>query len=555
MLTTQHRRTLGPVSQVSLRDGQRWLWANTILLLGAALLYFVFLASLSQQPAGSHPDEYGKINQIASGERNWNHPQLLLTNLQIARIFFPRSKKPELVQIGRFISNAYAAAAVFLLSIVGARLFGTIWSWIFFGFFATNSAVLVTGRYLKEDIFLLFGMTVLALALTYERSEPRQSRIAPWIGGLGCAVVLSSKYIGLVFVAVFLVAYCYHRGRERWADLGRLAWPFVLATLIINYRLVFGFGDFLNGLEFEVNHSIGTHHGVWFGKLSKVYLSMILHAVPLAVPLAIPLFLILLRMQGCRNSPFALLLFSLVSICIYGALIQWAPIKIPRYAFPLFVMFPFAFLISAGEVWRSRSRSLSVVGILVVIPMIFAGTQTALSSITIAKAIRDDTRDQLFHYMTTSPQLTNALVLADAFSRLNRRLLAEENPRPNYLEPGSRLSYGRLLRRFESRNDPKKNPNGVRLRMAGFAADACFFGDCDQVDYVVISCTTFNRFFRHDVRLDPTNARRRNLYRSWLKKGDFLHHFGSSDEDFESRFGMYESPCLYVMRTANKVEN
>ena len=97
--------------------------------------------------------------------------------------------------------------------------FGTIWSWIFFGFFATNSAVLVTGRYLKEDIFLLFGMTVLALALTYERSEPRQSRIAPWIGGLGCAVVLSSKYIGLVFVAVFLVAYCYHRGRERWADL------------------------------------------------------------------------------------------------------------------------------------------------------------------------------------------------------------------------------------------------------------------------------------------------------------------------------------------------
>ena len=178
-------------------------------------------------------------------------------------------------------------------------------------------------------------------------------------------------------------------------------------------------------------------------------------------------------MQGCRNSPFALLLFSLVSICIYGALIQWAPIKNPRYAFPLFVMFPFAFLISAGEVWRSRSRSLWV-GILVVIPMIFAGTQTALSSITIAKAIRDDTRDQLFHYMTTSRQLTNALVLADAYSRLNRRLQVEENPRPNYLEPGSRLSYGHLLKRFEIRSDPKPNSNGVRLRMAGFAADACF---------------------------------------------------------------------------------
>jgi hypothetical protein len=556
VLTAQHRRTLGRsihVPQVSLRDAQRLLRANTIFLLAAALLYFVFLASLSQQPAGSHPDEYGKINQIASGERNWNHPQLLLTNLQIARIFFPRSKKPELVQIGRYISNAYAAATVFLFSIVGWRLFGTLWSWVFFGLFATNSAILVTGRYLKEDIFLLFGMTLLALALTYDSSDPRQSRIAAWIGGLGCAVVLSSKYIGLVFVAVFLVAYFYGRGREWRVDFGRLIWPFLVTMLVINYRLLFGFADFLSGFEFEFDHAVGTHHGVWFGKLSNIYLSMILHAVPLAVPLAIPLFVIVLRLQGCRKSAFALLLFSLVSICIYGALIQWAPIKIPRYAFPLLVMFPFAFLVAAGEVWRS-SRS-GWVRLLVAIPMIFAGSQSALSSMTIGKAIRDDSRDQLFRYMTTSPQLTNALVLADAYSRLNRRLLAEENPRPNYLEPGSRLSYGRLLRRFESRNDPKKNPNGVRLRMAGFAADACFFGDCDQVDYVVISCTTFNRFFRHDVRLDPTNARRRNLYRRWLKEGDFLKRLGSSDEDFESQFGMYESPCLYVMRKASKVEN
>ena len=104
-----------------------------VLLLVATLLYLALLVSFSQQLAGSHPDEYGKVNQIVSGERNWNHPQLLLTNLQIARALFPSDKKSELVQIGRYVSNIYAAATVFVFSVVGLRLFGAVWSGSFLG--------------------------------------------------------------------------------------------------------------------------------------------------------------------------------------------------------------------------------------------------------------------------------------------------------------------------------------------------------------------------------------------------------------------------------------
>ena len=69
----------------------------------------------------------------------------------------------------------------------------------------------------------------------------------------------------------------------------------------------------------------------------------------------------------------------------------------------------------------------------------------------------------------------------------------------------------------------------------------------------MITCTTFNRFFRNDVGMDADNARRKEIYESWLKNGNFLKQFGSVDEDLESQFGMYEFPCIYVMRNSAKV--
>ena len=266
-------------------------------------------------------------------------------------------------------------------------------------------------------------------------------------------MVLSSKYIGIVFAGVFLVAYFYDRRREWRAEFGWLIWPFLVATLVINYRLMLGFGDFLSGFESEFEHATGTHDGVWFGKLSNVYISMIFYAVPLAVLLGTPLFVVLLWMKGCRSQVLALLIFSVASICAYGALIQLTPIKIPRYAFPLLVLLPFAFLIAAGELWRSTS---AWVKLLLPFPWQSLSFRRPLSGITIVKAIRYDTRDQLFRYLIRSPQLKDELVLADSYARLDRYLRREENPRPSYLEPGLRLSYKRLLERLEGNKDPGK---------------------------------------------------------------------------------------------------
>ena len=388
---------------------------NTILLMAATVIYSMLLASFSQQPAGSHPDEYGKINQIVSGKRNWNYPQLLLTNLQIAQSFYPRAKKPALVMIGRYISNIYAAITVLLFAIIGWRLFGKVGAWLFFGAFAGNSAIMVSGRYVKEDIFVLFSIAVLSLALTFDRTDinnVRDLRLAALIGGLGCAFAISSKYIGIVFAVVFLFVHFYQRRSEWRANLLELALSFLVATLVINYDLLLEITSFLSGFEGEFEHATSTHDGIWFGELSNIYLHIIRQVIALAVLIAIPVFIALLRMTGCRRSVVGLLIFSLASIFAYAAMIQSAPIKIPRYAFPLLVLLPLAFLIAAGELWRGTRTSW--IRLLVVVPVMFFIYHVAWSSMTIAKEIKYDTRDQLFRYVTTSLQYKNALILTDS---------------------------------------------------------------------------------------------------------------------------------------------
>jgi hypothetical protein len=493
---------------------------NIFLLLGAALIYLVLLASFSQQIAGSHPDEYGKADQILTGERNYFHPQLLLFNLELGNVFFTRNDSSELIQIGRYISNFYAAVTVFVFSTIGWSLFGRLWGWLFFVAFAANGAILVSGRYVKEDIFLCFGIAVLLLALTLDRSDTKKSGLAAVVAGLGCAIVISSKYIGIVFVVAFLVAYFYQRGPEWRVDLSKLVWPFLVATLVINYRIILNLGGFLAGFHYEFNHETSDHFGIWVGRFSDLYLQIISEIMPLTALVAIPFLLLLLRATGCRRTVVAMLIFSLGSICAYGAMIQLAPVKIPRYCFPLLVLLPFAFLISAVELWRKTKSDLH--RLLVVIPGMLFIYQMVWSSMTIMGAINDDTRDQLFRYVTASPDLKNALVLSDRYSQLSLRLHAEKGP--------------------------STNPNGIRLRTVENAADACLSGECNDVDYIVIACRAFSRFFRNDVHMDANNARRREVYDRWLKEGNYLKSFGSSQEDFENRFGMYESPCIYVIR-------
>jgi hypothetical protein len=515
-------------------------WLNFFLLLIAAGSYAVVLSTMSHQFVGAHPDELGKARQVVSDFRNWNHPQLLLFNLELGKSLLGLTTVHEVVRLGRYISNVYAAATVLIIALVGKRLFGTAAAWVFFAVFAVCSAVLVTGRYLKEDIFLLFGLAILIYALTLPIGERRWSTASGLIGGLGCAVVLSAKYIGFVFVVVFLFVYLY-RARWEWRRYLTFLIPSFLATaLIVNYRLVIGIGDFATGFEKEFSHATTAHLGIVSSPLSDLYLNMILEVWPLTTLVALGLFLIGLCVAGCRRPVAVLLVFIVGSIIAYGLLIQLAPTKIPRYCFPILMLLQAAFLVAAGELWRTKYIG---VRLAVLIPGLLLVFQGALTGITLVKAIKNDTRIQLLRYVTSAPTLANALILTDAHTRLWRQLRWEEHPKPCYMLPRA-LTYTRLTR--TEKKIP--NPNGVRLRWSPFAADPCFYGECEDVDYIIVTCTAFTRFFRKNIHLDTANASRKAIYEDWLSHAPVEKQFGSLNNDLESRFGLYESPCIYILR-------
>jgi hypothetical protein len=496
------------------------------MLLIAATLYCGFLGTLSTQPYGSHPDEIGKINQIVSGKRNWNHPQLLLVSLEIATSVAGTKTPADRAQVGRYLSNFYAALTVFLFSIVGLRLFSPAAAWVYFLVFALNTAMLVAGRYIKEDILLILSVAVLSLAFTFDRVTQRDAGVMAAVGGLGCALAVSAKYVGVVLVAAFALAY-FLSAKPISLRAGLIfAAVFLSVTLLINIRILFELAGFFEGFGGEFQHATGDHDGVSSGPTATLYFDLIAYSIPVIALVVLPALLTMLMTKGARPRVVQLLAFLLLAIFLYGLSIQLAPVKIPRYAFPALILIPLALLVTSFEAAEHEHRKLLKVVFL--FPVLLVLYREYGTSTRIYDAIRNDTRDTLFTYVTTSPEFRGKVILADGYTRLGTRLKATKNP------------VGNVIR-------PPVNPNGLELRVASYSVDTCFSGQCSDVDFIAIACTTFDRFFRVGVRLDEANALRRELYRRWLRNGKHLQHFGSATDDLERAFGMYESPCIYIL--------
>lgn len=484
-----------------------------LLLVTGTVLYAVGLAGLSNQPPGSHPDEYGKALQIIHNERNYNHPQFLLVNLELASFVSASDNPARLVKVGRKISNIYAAIAVLALSLVGWRLFGPVGGVVFFVAFSLNPALLVGGRYLKEDIFLVFAIALLALSFT--APERREANV---IAALGCAVALSSKYIGAVFVVTFALA---HLRARHWQvhDLVRVIAPLALLfTCLINYKILLNPLDFVDGLNGEVSHVTTTHDGISLSALATMYPMLLAASIPLSV-LAITPFLAVAASASRVRPPSGLLLFLCLSAVLYALLIQVAPVKIPRYGFPLLVLISLIYLIATGVLLRGCRGWLT--GAALIAPAtIYAATLLSNATVIIDN-IQHDTRQALFSAVTHDVRFTNATLLADAYSGLGLRLGLGEEGSPN--------------------------PNGVRIRAIPFSADECRPGHCDGVDYVVIACTAFQRFFRTATALDGDNMKRKDGYAALLSSAAVVESIRGRYDDNEGRFGMYESPCVHIV--------
>jgi hypothetical protein len=291
-------------------------------------------------------------------------------------------------------------------------------------------------------------------------------------------------------------------------------------------RILFELTGFFEGFGGEFQHATGDHDGVSSGPTATIYVDMLAQSIPILALAVLPALLAVLMTKGARRNVVTFIVFLAIAIFLYGLSIQLAPVKIPRYAFPLLILIPLALLVMTFEALKRTNRK--VLKMLFVVPILLVLYRGYETSTTIYKAIKNDTRDTLFTFVTTSPEFRGKVILADGYTRLGTRLKAVKNPGGN--------TSGLPV-----------NPNEVELRVASYSVDNCFAGQCSDVDFIVIACTTFDRFFRVGVRLDEANARRRELYRRWLRVGKYLQSLGSASEDLERAFGMYESPCIYIL--------
>ncbi|HSH39649.1 MAG TPA: hypothetical protein VK993_12785, partial [Chthoniobacterales bacterium] len=137
-----------------------------------AIAVAIFLAAVwlytrhHEFPFYYHPDEPTKVAQIRDGTRNFNHPLLLLNATDLARrLAGATADCQQIVELGRWCSALFAAAAAALFSWLGFNRFGVI------GGVVSGFAILIQRRlyehahFMKEDVALLAGIALTFVAI------------------------------------------------------------------------------------------------------------------------------------------------------------------------------------------------------------------------------------------------------------------------------------------------------------------------------------------------------------------------------------------------------
>jgi hypothetical protein len=148
-------------------------------------------------PAVYHHDEPGKVAQLQRGERNLNHPLLLLEVTDVVRRVSGVSRVDDvgIVACGRAVSAFCMAVAIGMLSLAATNRLGLLAGFavgivcvLYFRFYEV-------GHYFKEDTPYLLGVASVLWALT----TTKHTAVCM---GLAIGIAAASKYAGISLLVV-----------------------------------------------------------------------------------------------------------------------------------------------------------------------------------------------------------------------------------------------------------------------------------------------------------------------------------------------------------------
>lgn len=383
-------------------QGGRWPCRLTAVLLTAA----VFAASLWMNtrhntfPYGYHPDEPTKVEQILSsdGDRNFRHPELMLELAQRALDWsHTRHEMQAADELGRCVSATFGAIAVAAFCVTGYLAAG-LWGALLFGVAALFcSPLVVYAHYFKEDASLAMGLALVLLATRCVMSAKSRAGAATAVifTGLACAVAVSTKYVGALFLLAGLVAVIAAPAQKRRYRFTRaivLLVTFAFFTALINYRAFISPSDFRDGFEFEAGHVVTDHFGLTMNRPNSYFLDNLPREAGWPIVLlgaaAIPILLLTWRRRTGWD-----LLALLIGPGFLLAL-SFSIIPFTRYLLPVVLMVHI--MAALAGLWIAREMKSPFAKISVGI--IFLMLITAIGLPRCASAIHqfgDDSRDRL----------------------------------------------------------------------------------------------------------------------------------------------------------------
>jgi len=212
-----------------------------------------------------HPDEGGKVQQIIRHKRNFNHPMMMLSTVEVARyatLWGEKRKDPQSVaMVGRRATAFVSAAAAALLALLAFRTFGAAAGWACGIVCVTNPLLYELAHYFKEDPWLMAGIAAVCVALNEYRRDPSVRGLT--VFAVACALAAAGKYAGFAFLPIALVLVW--RGTEpalRKARLGRFLAVFAGVWLLFNLSFLRSPGALFESVHEETTKLAGLTEGV-----------------------------------------------------------------------------------------------------------------------------------------------------------------------------------------------------------------------------------------------------------------------------------------------------
>lgn len=194
-----------------------------------------------------HPDEPGKVYQVKNNRYNLHHPLLMLNATKLVVAVTGAENDQDIAETGRTVSAFFGAFSLIMIMISINMTLGLSAAFSAGLLASFSPPIIQAAHYLKEDIFLLFGITAVILSLAlYNKFRNAQTAI---FTGIAAACAASAKYVGLIFLPVTLFFLLSGGAASNGLTRGRRALimlsAFIITTSLFNCQM-FYYKDYIS---------------------------------------------------------------------------------------------------------------------------------------------------------------------------------------------------------------------------------------------------------------------------------------------------------------------